>query len=263
VYEYVYEYGWRSQPHTRTHTRTRESLRVSYAIEHRTFNIERPTSKSGADPDFGVRCWMFCVRCSWTVCYDQNPMQVYPIRGPHQRQSAFISGFRASPHSPVPRFSSFRATICQILAHDLLITSGMSMKIRFLGLAAGVAVTICTGCATNYTAMMRVTPTQAWDSRSADELFMDLNRAAPFPVAAGDFVINKANDGPSCWICLDDPAKTKLLLKSLRSNPDWKVTSVGKVNRQSRTLFGLAPEAGSAIPGRTQSVYEPTIMASR
>lgn len=131
----------------------------------------------------------------------------------------------------------------------------------------GVFVAICvimgSGCATPYADIVRITPRDAWDPRTADQLYRDLTRTIPVPIPPGDFVVNKANDGPSCWISLGDADQTDALVKALRRSDAWTITSIGQINTSVRPMFGLAPEPGSPIPGASRSIYQPTILASR
>lgn len=105
-------------------------------------------------------------------------------------------------------------------------------------------VGFCTGCASNFSAMVRFTPAQPWDSRSPDQLYDAVNHSLPFTIDPGDFVASKGMDGPSCWVCLGDPAQTKQLLKALKACPEWKITSIGQVANDHRELVGLAPQPG-------------------
>lgn len=130
-------------------------------------------------------------------------------------------------------------------------------------LFVAICVSLGTGCATQYTAMVRVTPRDAWDPRTSDQLYRDLTRTAPVAIPPGDFVVNKANDGPSCWIALGDARQTDKLVRALRNSNEWTVTSVAKVNASARRNFGLAANAGAPTPGTSHQVYQPTILASR
>ncbi len=139
----------------------------------------------------------------------------------------------------------------------------MKMKYGFLGAVVAFCVVIGSGCATNQSAMVRITPSRDWDPRTADELYRDLNRVAPVPIPAGDFVVNKGMTGPSCWVGLGDPQHTRTLLRALKNHPDWVVSSVGQMPPSARPLFGLAAEPGSPVPGASRAGYTPTVLASR
>jgi hypothetical protein len=101
-----------------------------------------------------------------------------------------------------------------------------------------------TGCATHYSDMVRFTPAEEFDSRSAVELFDDLNRVMPFSIDSGDFVVNEACDGPSCWVSFQDGKRTRMLLEVLESSPEWKLSTIGFVRKEHRALFGLNAQPG-------------------
>ncbi|MDA0576599.1 MAG: hypothetical protein O3B24_00705 [Verrucomicrobia bacterium] len=138
----------------------------------------------------------------------------------------------------------------------------MKTILRLLSLFVALAVTFCSGCATNYSDVVRFTPSQAWDSRTSAELHADVNADMPFEIAPGDFVANKGFDGPSCWVCLSDDKKTSQLLKTLRRNGDWKVTSVSQVRTDCRPMFGLAREPGTRHAGRTAKELQQSLLAA-
>jgi hypothetical protein len=109
-------------------------------------------------------------------------------------------------------------------------------------------VNVCAGCATNYSEVVRFTPTHPWDARSAAQIHADVATLLPFELAPGDFVVNKGFDGPSCWVCFGDDAKTGTFLEIMRQHrAEWKVTSVGHLRTASRPVFGLSVEPGSFL----------------
>ncbi len=134
---------------------------------------------------------------------------------------------------------------------------------RSLYLFLAIAACLCTGCASNYSKVVRFTPSTPWDSRGAAQLHADVNALMPFEVAPGDFVSNKGFDGPSCWVCLGDNQKTDAFVKTLKHSPAWKVTAISSVRTDCRPMFGLASEPGSMVDGRTVTEQNEPILAQR
>lgn len=89
--------------------------------------------------------------------------------------------------------------------------------------------------------MVSFSPSQSWDSRTSPQLLADFNRVMPFEIKSGDFVGSRGVDGPTCWVCLDDPEETRALFAVLRKEPDWRFRSSGSLKTKDRPLFGLEP----------------------
>jgi len=131
----------------------------------------------------------------------------------------------------------------------------MGRTYELLGIMAIAGVFFFTGCATNYSDMVRFTPADEFDSRSAVELFDDLNQVMPFPIDSGDFVVNKGLDGPSCWVTFEDGKRTRMLIEVLESTPEWKLTSIGSVRKDHRALFGLSARPGEYNQDNTRRMF--------
>ena len=88
--------------------------------------------------------------------------------------------------------------------------------------------------------MVSFAPAKRGDPRGPQQLLSDFNQVMPFPIDRGDFVAGKAFDGTSCWVCLDDPQQTKILIAVLRREPDWRLRSVGTIMTKYRYRAGMA-----------------------
>ncbi|MDA0990956.1 MAG: hypothetical protein O3A51_09420 [Verrucomicrobia bacterium] len=139
------------------------------------------------------------------------------------------------------------------MAYGLLIDIGMKPTTQLSSVFALLVVAICTGCATQYSEMVRFSPAEPHDPRTEEQLYRDFNAIMPFQVEPGDFVMSPRLEGPSIWVCFGDAQKTKVLRKVLASNPDWVYCSTGQVNNNSRKLFGLASEPGQYLAGIASS----------
>ena len=92
--------------------------------------------------------------------------------------------------------------------------------------------------------MVRFTPAGEFDPRSPEELFDDFNQIMPFPIDAGDFVVNAGMEGPSCWVSFGEGKRTRVLLQVLESTPAWQVSTIGSVRKDCRAMFGLSAKPG-------------------